>query len=159
MGIIVLSNNAYGMEEKQGNEVDYTYFECSNNRSENQDRAYAGNIGVDEKNSDAFIATYGRGHFLLIADGHGDEEAVDYIEENIKEILNEKLKNEKDVPSALKATFLRLDEKIRKLALGGGAALTVAYRDHYSDELFIAWAGDSRLIIVDPTNKDNKLFL
>lgn len=92
---------------------------------------------------------------FAILDGHGGDEAADYVQKNLRKKLQEALSNmassetlsDVEIWNALKLTFVALDEECKALRLPSGTTATVALI--IDGNLWVANVGDSRTILQD----------
>lgn len=93
-------------------------------------------------------------HYFGMFDGHGGVQAADFAAQNaityFKTAYDEKSANAKtiepDIRLAFDTSYTKLDEEIQKKhPIAGTTALSALI---LGDELYLAWAGDSRAIVV-----------
>lgn len=84
--------------------------------------------------------------FFAVYDGHGGNEAADFSAQNLHVYFSDALKNNDSIEESLKIAFQKTDDNIQK----AGAVAAVAYINN--DDLYIAWAGDTRAVVIRDNN-------
>lgn len=96
------------------------------------------------------------GAFFGVYDGHGGKQTSDYAGKYLHQILNENLKSDPQTPiqEQFDKSFNRVDKKLEELNIrdDGSTALVGLVQ---KNQLHLAWAGDSRAMIM----RDSKVLL
>ena len=90
--------------------------------------------------------------FYAVYDGHNGRLAADYAHEHLITHFLKELNGKKTPQEALNNAFLTTDQQFRGKVQPGGTTAVVAFIDGM--QLYCAWAGDSRAIVV---GKDGKI--
>lgn len=86
--------------------------------------------------------------FFSVYDGHCGTDAIEFAAQNLPEILKKKLAGRMSlkIPEILKQSFEELDQHMKDKEIKAGSTALVALLEN--DQLYVAWAGDSRALVI-----------
>ena len=93
--------------------------------------------------------------FFGVYDGHLGEQAADYVMRHLHENLEPRVSFQENNAQALREAFEQTEQELIRQREKSGTTATVAYmqrNDRGEDTVSFAWAGDSRVIMVDKNN-------
>jgi len=91
-----------------------------------------------------------RGHFSFFAvyDGHGGSKAVEFVRDNLLNMLISELEKGVEVDKALSRSFIAVDEAFLKTKPDtSGTTAVVLVIDHGKHNFYVAHVGDSRAVL------------
>lgn len=142
-----LSQNTYN-DTKGNNFSDYGYYTDQNSKYKNtmEDYVYCEEKFCD-KSSDALFTLY---------DGHGGNNAAEYVSKRFPKILSSKLQNKDvNIPEVLSQSFLDADKELKFYAAENeGTTASVIYLN--DNKIFSANVGDSSSYLIDIEEKTVK---